>query len=78
MIVQKGQTAPGCSADNVLDGVVARINPGKVNTEMIVRLASGTEVCSLMTTRSCRRLGLAEGDPAQVCFNGFAVVLLAE
>ncbi|XPS87934.1 MOP modulated TOBE domain protein [Desulfosarcina variabilis str. Montpellier] len=78
VIVQKGPRASQSSADNVLDGVVESINRGVINTEVIVRISGGTQVCSLVTSESERRLGLAEGDRAWVMFSSFAVVLLAE
>lgn len=75
VILQKGQDAPPCSAENRLDGNVARITRGKVNTEVAVRLADGTEVCAVVTTASGRRLALNEGDRVWTLFNVFAVVL---
>ena len=54
------------------------INRGVINTEVIVRISGGIQVCSLVTSESERRLGLAEGDRAWVMFSSFAVVLLAE
>jgi molybdate transport system regulatory protein len=77
-MLQKQDNLPPCSADNIIDGIVERINQGKINTEFIVRISGGTEVCSLVTTASCRRLGLKKGDPVWVVFNSFAVVLLAD
>lgn len=64
-----------CSADNIFNGTVERIARGKINTEYIVQIADGTEVCSLVTSESCRRLGLAEGDNVWVLFNSFSVLL---
>jgi molybdate transport system regulatory protein len=78
VMLQKQNNPPPCSADNIIDGIVERINQGKINTEFIVRISGGTEVCSLVTTASCRRLGLKKGDPVWVVFNSFAVVLLAD
>lgn len=78
VIVEKGSRATRSSADNILDGVVARLNRGEINTEVIVRVSGGTEVCSLVTSESDRRLSLTRGDRVWVLFNSFAVVLLAE
>ena len=78
VIVQKGPRTAPSSADNVLDGVVESINRGAINTEIIVRISGGTQVCALVTSESERRLGLAEGDRIWVLFSSFAVVLLAE
>lgn len=78
VIVQKGPRATQSSADNVLGGIVENIHRGAINTEVIVRISGGTQVCSLVTSESERRLGLAEGDQAWVLFSSFAVVVLAE
>lgn len=74
----KGSEEIACSADNMLQGAVERINKGEINTEYIVRLADGTEVCSIVTSDSALRLGLREGDAVQVLFNSSSVVLLSD
>jgi molybdate transport system regulatory protein len=78
VMLVKGNEAPACSAENILKGVVERINKGEVNTEYIVRLEDGTEVCSIVTSDSGRRLDLREGDAVRVLFNSSAVVLLSD
>lgn len=67
-----------CSADNMLEGIVERITAGGINTEYIVRISDGTEVCAIVTSESCQRLALGQGDKVRVVFNSFAVVLLAD
>ena len=49
------------SARNVLKGKVKQVTPGAVNTEVIVEVAGGAEVCSIITKSSAERLGLAVG-----------------
>lgn len=49
------------SARNVLKGRVRRLTPGAINTEVILELAGGTEVVSVITKESARTLGLSEG-----------------
>jgi molybdopterin-binding protein len=49
------------SARNSLKGKVKRIQPGAVNTEVIVELASGIEVVAIITKESAERLRLAQG-----------------
>jgi len=49
------------SARNSLKGKVKRIQPGAVNTEVIVELASGIEVVAIITKESAERLSLAQG-----------------
>ncbi|WP_031385885.1 TOBE domain-containing protein [Desulfonatronum thiodismutans] len=63
------------SAENRLPATVVEISTGKVNTEVLLRLADGTEICSVATTASCRRLGLHPGDQAWVLFGAYSVIL---
>ncbi|MFZ1984986.1 MAG: TOBE domain-containing protein [Desulfatitalea sp.] len=78
VILQKRDQAPECSADNIFNAVVERIKQGEINTEYIARLSDGTKICSIVTTESCRRLALGEGDTVWVLFNSSSVVLLSE
>jgi len=49
------------SARNVLKGKVKQVKPGAVNTEVIVELAGGAEVVSIITKESAESLGLQAG-----------------
>ena len=49
------------SARNVLKGRVKQVTPGAVNSEIVVEIAGGTEVVSIITKSSAERLGLAPG-----------------
>lgn len=53
------------SARNALNGVVKALNPGVVNTEVVIEVAPGIEVVSVITKASSERLGLAVGK--EVC-----------
>jgi len=75
VVLCKGAAEPAASADNRLYGTVVRIIKGRVTTEYVVRIADGTELCSLVTSAGSRRLGLRVNDPVWAVFNGFAVVL---
>jgi len=75
VILQKGQTAPLSTAENLFQGSVHQIVRGKLTTEFIVRIKDGTEVCSLVTEESRRKLDLKEADEVWVIFNSFAVIL---
>ena len=46
------------SARNVLKGVVKRVTPGVVNSEVVIELPGGTEIVSIITKSSAERLGL--------------------
>ncbi len=78
VILQKTVEEPECSAENRFKGVVARVNKGKVNSEYVVCVSDGTELCSIVSTKSSRHLGLKEGDKVWALFNCFSVVLHAE
>lgn len=75
VILQKGQTEPSCSAENMFHGEVTQILRGKLTTEFIVRIQDGTDLCSLVTEESRRKLGIKEKDKVWVMFNSFAVIL---
>jgi len=52
------------SARNILPATVKRVTPGAVDTEVIVELASGIEVVSIITKQSAEKLGLRPGGKA--------------
>jgi molybdopterin-binding protein len=49
------------SARNKLAGKVIRINQGSVNTEVIIELAPGLEITSIITRTSAEELGIEVG-----------------
>ena len=49
------------SARNVLRGKVKAVNPSVVNTEVIIEVAGGAEIVSIITKTSADALGLAAG-----------------
>ena len=49
------------SARNVLKGKVKDVKHGAVNSEVVVELAGGIEVVSVITKTSAESLGLAKG-----------------
>lgn len=78
VLLHKSDQGLKCSADNMLNGVVARVKRGTVSSEYVVRMSDGSEVCSIVTSDSSRRLALAEGDAVWVLFNSYSVVLLID
>jgi len=75
VVLQKGDEEPKCTAENKFLGIIDRIIKGLITTEYAVRIADGTELCSLVTDKSSRRLDLRENDPVWAMFNSFSVVL---
>jgi molybdopterin-binding protein len=49
------------SARNVLKGKVKKITAGAVNSEIILEVAGGVEMVSIITKSSAERLGLKPG-----------------
>ncbi len=63
------------SARNVLKGKVKKITDGAVNTEVIVELAGGEEVVSIITKSSSGSLGLAVGKEVYAVIKASSVML---
>lgn len=51
------------SARNQLKGTVKQLHVGAVNTEVIIELASGIEISSIITKESAENLKLKVGSP---------------
>lgn len=49
------------SARNVLKGRITKLVPGAVNAEVVVEIAGGSEVVSIITMSSVTSLGLKVG-----------------
>jgi molybdate transport system regulatory protein len=75
VMLQKGVPEPQCTAENLFQGTVTHIVRGKLTTEFIVRIQDGTELCSLVTEESRRKLAIKKNDTVWVMFNSFAVIL---
>lgn len=66
------------SARNVLNGKVVSINDGAVNSEVIVRLAGGDEIVSIVTKASVKHLALAPGKEVHVVIKASNVMLAVD
>ena len=75
VILETGPVRPSSTAENIFHGSVSQIVRGRLTTEFIVRIHDGTELCSLVTEKSRRKLDIKEGDEVWVMFNSFAVIL---
>jgi molybdate transport system regulatory protein len=71
----KSEEEPRSTAENIFRGTVSRITVGKLTTEVVVRISPETELCSIITEESKKRLAIKEDDTLWVGFNAFAVVL---
>jgi len=75
VVMQKSPNEPLSTAENLFHGTVTQILRGKLTTEFIVRIRDGTELCSLVTEKSRRKLDVKEKEDLWVMFNAFAVIL---
>ncbi len=66
------------SARNTLKGVVKKIVPGAVNSEVIIELPGGIEIVSVITKSSVERLGLEEGKEAWAVVKASNVMIAIE
>lgn len=75
VMLYKGEDEPKSTAENLFRGTVSRIISGKITAEIVVRIADGTELCSIITAGSRQALSIQENDALWAAFNVFAVVL---
>lgn len=66
------------SARNQLSGTVASIKEGVVTAEVVVKLAGGEELVSVITVESVRSLGLKVGDPVKAVFKSTEVMVAVD
>ncbi|SMP73919.1 molybdate transport system regulatory protein [Desulfonatronum zhilinae] len=78
VLVAGSEGADQNSADNRLPAMVIDVSTGRINAEILLRLADGTEICSITTAASSRRLKLRSGDQVWVLFGAYCVVLNRE
>ena len=64
------------SSRNQLAGTVTAVNPGAVNTEIVIALPGGAaSIAAIVTQASAQSLGLAVGQPATALFKASSVIL---
>ena len=63
------------SARNVFKGTVKSVDTGAVNAEVVVEIAPGIEIASILTKRSCENLGLEVGKEASVIIKASSVMV---
>lgn len=66
------------SARNVLKGKVKKIIVGAVNTEVVIEVASGVEVVSIITKESAEKLGLKEGKEVYAVIKASSVMVAVD
>lgn len=66
------------SARNVLKGKVKLINPGAVNSEVIIELPDGLEIVSVVTKYSVEKLDLKPGKDVYAVIKASNVMLATD
>ena len=66
------------SARNVLKGKVKKVTQGAVNSEIILELAPGIQVVSIITRQSAETLGLAVGSEAYAVVKASNVMIAVD
>ncbi len=75
IIVMTDDEGAHFSARNRLAGVVARVQTGAVNTEVVIDLPGGGSVAAIVTNASSKALGLAVGKSASAIFKASSVII---
>jgi len=66
------------SARNVLKGKVKRVTPGAVNTEVVIEIAVGAEVVSIITKTSATGLKLKKGKDVYAVIKASNVIIAVD
>lgn len=66
------------SARNQVKGTVKQIHEGAVNTEVIIEVAPGVEITSIITKSSADNLGLTIGKEAYAVIKASSVMLATQ
>ncbi len=66
------------SSRNVIEGKIKKVLHGDVNTEVILEIAGGQELVSVITRASAERLGLAEGKKVYALVKASSVILATD
>lgn len=75
VLLAAGDAEPPVSARNRLKGVVSRIVPGAINSEVVLALPGGQEVVATVTNESAVQLELKTGSVAWALFKAGSVIL---
>ncbi len=76
--LHKGEKVPLSSAENRFHGTIILINNDNINSECVVQLSDGTELCAIISSESAQSLKLRKNDKIWMLFNCFSAVLNAE
>lgn len=66
------------SARNMLPGTIKEITAGAVNSEVIIEVAPGIEVVSIITKHSVEAMGLKVGSPVKAMIKASNVMVMVD
>ena len=66
------------SARNALKGTIKSLTPGAINVEVVIEIAQGLEVTSIITKSSAERLGLAIGSDVYAVIKASEVMVAVD
>ncbi|HJJ97476.1 MAG: molybdopterin-binding protein [Methanocorpusculum sp.] len=66
------------SARNQLKGKIVKLTEGAVNTEVVIEIAGGQQITSVVTKTSAQNLGLAVGKEAYAIIKASEVMIGTE
>jgi len=66
------------SARNAIKATVKKIEPGSINTEVVLEIAPGVEITAIITKHSAETLLLAEGKEAYAVIKSTDVMVAVE
>lgn len=66
------------SARNLVPGTVKSISNGMVSSEVVLEIAPGVEIVSVVTKNSVEAMGLAVGQPAKAMIKASSVMLVTD
>jgi len=75
VMVVSGDDSVRYSARNHLNGSVSELKTGAVNSEVVIKLAGGSEVKAIITNDAVIDFGLAVGSAASALFKAGSVIL---
>jgi len=66
------------SARNLVPGKIKSITNGMVSSEVVIEIAPGVEIVSVVTKHSVEAMGLAVGQPIKAMVKASSVMLIAD
>lgn len=75
VLIMKQEQPPQVSAENLFRGEVSEISRGTIMSECVARIADGSELCAVISSKGAKQCDLQEGDPVWVLFSSLSVIL---